>query len=1010
MSIVLPLTTMQKAYLLGKSKQFPLSKSSMHDFRELHGSISKVQFTQALTRLVQQYDALRTKINEHALTQEILDTIEIEQQIDDVDLQHLSLDDAWAQVARYKAKYQHYLHDLDTPPWRMAFIQMPHVAPDSTLILASFDGLILDGFSISALLEALFNTQSTPHTTVPISEKVQQPNKQDQQFWLEKISKIDQIPQLPWLTPLDKITDPHYARCSIKVAAQDWLAFSKLASKQRLLPNALLTTVVLEILSKWTEERQILVSVPVSNTALTGGVANHSSFVVLHYQHHLEKNLIERGQEIQHQVMQAMAHSTFSGIDIAKQLIKQTENTLVLPIALTNGLAWKKPVQNETMRYIGGQTQTPQLALDIRLSHSAYTDLMIDFDYVEEALNTHTITDLAHHIKSKIEELSKLTDLQQQPTPQNIDVALEKWQSNSEISQNIESHLAQIEQQLFKKPSNKSALVFDDVAISYQSLAEKVACVATALQGLGIKQKQVVAICLPKSPEHIYVMLACALCNFIWLSVDMDSPQSRQNYILTNSQVDLVVGLSPVSDFNFIHIEDALNTNNATHKWSYQHNETPAYYLYTSGSTGTPKCVVLNNVATANTVEQSKILWNINASDTHLAVTPFHHDMALFDIFLPLSVGGTLVIPTQTQAKSAIDWAQLIEKNKVTVWCSVPAMADMLLTAAQSHQLKSLRLISQGGDYVKPKVIEKFRQILPQTRLISIGGPTETTILSIWHDITPKDQTVIPYGKPIAHNQYHILNEQGEVCPIEVVGQMYMTGINLCNGYLQEGQLKQHDFVQLNHQRAYRMSDRGYLNQNGDIIFTGRNDGYLKVRGVRIAASEVENALLKHAEITDAVVTTCLNPMFEGHELVAIYTTPLQEMSSKALRDFLLQYLPNSHVPTRWLYVAQFPVTRNGKVDRKALQNMAQESLYKNYKEAPIISALQQEILSLIQKVKPEALLEYSLTQIGLTPHYINRIAKKSTAHFKQPIDYYRLAQSRTVKELVDSISQHIKN
>lgn len=178
MSIVLPLTTIQKAYLLGKSKQFPLSKSSMHDFRELHGSISKVQFTQALTRLVQQYDALRTKINEHALTQEILDTIEIEQQIDDVDLQHLSLDDAWAQVARYKVKYQHYLHDLDTPPWRMAFIQMPHVAPDSTLILASFDGLILDGFSISALLEALFNTQGTPHTMVPISEKVQQPSKQ----------------------------------------------------------------------------------------------------------------------------------------------------------------------------------------------------------------------------------------------------------------------------------------------------------------------------------------------------------------------------------------------------------------------------------------------------------------------------------------------------------------------------------------------------------------------------------------------------------------------------------------------------------------------------------------------------------------------------------------------------------------------------------------------------------------------------------------------------------------
>lgn len=563
-------------------------------------------------------------------------------------------------------------------------------------------------------------------------------------------------------------------------------------------------------------------------------------------------------------------------------------------------------------------------------------------------------------------------------------------------------------------------------------MGENVAKVRVALTQAGVTEKQVVAICLKKSPEHIYAMLACALSNIIWLPVDMDSPQARRDYILKNSRVDLVISDAPVEGMAYVDIHAALQAPICpAQTWQYQHDSSPAYYLYTSGSTGTPKCVVLNNRATSNILQQSILDWNIQHNDIHLAATPFHHDMSLFDILVPLSVGGTLVIPTIEQAKSAVAWAQLIDQYKVSIWCTVPAMADMLLTAAEPRQLKSLRLINQGGDYVKPSVVQKFRQILPHTRLISIGGPTETTILSIWHEITPQDRDVIPYGKALKHNEYHLLNLHGEFCPVGVIGQMYMTGVNLSNGYLLDGQILQKDFVLLTlpngeQKRAFRMSDKGYFRADGSIIFAGRDEGYLKVRGVRIAASEVENALLKYAEITDCVVMTCINPVFEGNELVAIYTTAhpqTGDLNPAALRQFLQSFVPNSHIPSRWLYLSGFPITRNGKIDRKALQKLAQETLYQTY--VPISPAepmqspqpqLEQEILQLLRQSLPaqqssaDLFMETEILAVGMTPSYLNRLAKHCAQQFNTPIDFYMLAKCKTVQEMVDNIKNQVNH
>ncbi|MGM7310885.1 acinetobactin non-ribosomal peptide synthetase subunit BasA, partial [Acinetobacter baumannii] len=478
---------------------------------------------------------------------------------------------------------------------------------------------------------------------------------------------------------------------------------------------------------------------------------------------------------------------------------------------------------------------------------------------------------------------------------------------------NIENFLKQIYENIFDQNSNRTALIFEDRSISYAEVGTQVAKVMYALKMQDLATGSVVAICLRKSPEHIYTALACARTGIIWLPVDMDSPPSRLNYLLTNSRADVVVSDSSIAGVQTLNINEILSaTTEYEPSLNAEINRRPAYYLYTSGSTGTPKCVVLNNQATENTLQQTISEWKITADDVIMAVTPFHHDMSVFDVFASMAVGATLVVPSFEQSKNAVVWANLVDRCKVTIWSSVPAIVDMLFSVAQKEQLQSLRLIAQGGDYIKPSLIAKLRQQLPNARLFSLGGPTETTIWSIWHEINEQDQEIIPYGKALENNRYFILDENLKPCQMGEVGTMYMTGLNLSNGYLLDGEIYYKDFVEIQvseneTQTAFRMSDQGYFREDGNIIFAGREEGYLKIKGVRISAAEVENALTKNPYIHNCVVVSCVHPTTETQELVAVYTLENKykttRLNSPELKNFLKIHLPSSHIPSKYLAV-----------------------------------------------------------------------------------------------------------
>lgn len=554
-----------------------------------------------------------------------------------------------------------------------------------------------------------------------------------------------------------------------------------------------------------------------------------------------------------------------------------------------------------------------------------------------------------------------------------------------------------------------------------------------ALKMQDLATGSVVAICLRKSPEHIYTALACALTGNIWLPVDMDSPPSRLNYLLTNSRANVVVSDSFIAGVQTLNINEILSaTTEYKPSFNAEINRRPAYYLYTSGSTGTPKCVVLNNQATENTLQQTISEWRITADDVIMAVTPFHHDMSVFDVFAAMAVGATLVVPSFEQSKNAVVWADLVDRCKVTIWSSVPAIVDMLFSVAQKEQLQSLRLIAQGGDYIKPSLIAKLRQQLPNARLFSLGGPTETTIWSIWHEINEQDQEIIPYGKALENNQYFILDENLKPCQMGEVGTMYMTGLNLSNGYLLDGEINYKDFVDIQvseneTQTAFRMSDQGYFREDGNIIFTGREEGYLKIKGVRISAAEVENALTKNPYIHNCVVVSCVHPTTETQELVAVYTLENKykttRLNTPELKNFLKIHLPSSHIPSKYLAVDIIPLTRNGKIDRKAVQVIAQGKIYvsstlsaNSSKTSSAVAEVGDSVLSVFreciadsQAEKMDIFYRSEILDIGIRPKQLMSIAQKLSQKLNTQIDFYTLVSCKTIQDVVNKLEQQIK-
>jgi amino acid adenylation domain-containing protein len=491
----------------------------------------------------------------------------------------------------------------------------------------------------------------------------------------------------------------------------------------------------------------------------------------------------------------------------------------------------------------------------------------------------------------------------------------------------VGSALDAITAQCGQRPE-RTAVRCEDQELTYGALEARSNQLARRLQAMGVDTGGLVALYVDRSVDMLVGLLGIMKAGGAYVPVDPAFPCERVAYMLQDSAATVILSQGHLTaalpeheaqvlcldqDWSAIAQEDDGRIFGTTHA------DDLAYVIYTSGSTGKPKGVEVTHGALINVLRSMAREPGLDESDRLLAVTTLSFDIAGLELYLPLAVGGQVVIASRALAVDGAQLARTIEEQGITVMQATPATWRLLLQAnwAGSPRLRVLC----GGETLSRDLAE---QLLPRcAQLWNLYGPTETTIWSTIYRVT-SGTSAVPVGHPIDNTEILILDDDGQPVAPGTAGELFIGGDGLARGYLKQPELTAERFIahpsgNTSAKRVYQTGDLVKRLPDGNLEHLGRADFQVKVRGFRIELGEIEMALERHAGARQAVVLAREDS--PGDKRLVAYAAATGDAwpSSAELRETLGATRPDYMVPGLYHFVNDFPLTPNGKVDRKAL-------------------------------------------------------------------------------------------
>jgi amino acid adenylation domain-containing protein len=505
------------------------------------------------------------------------------------------------------------------------------------------------------------------------------------------------------------------------------------------------------------------------------------------------------------------------------------------------------------------------------------------------------------------------------------------------------------------------AVMHDYTAITYLELNRRANALARHLQVLGVGRGVRVGILMKKSSEIPEALLAVLKAGGIYVPMHTSLPAARVQFILEDAHVQVLltnIVIKPLKDNKVyvVHLDkDKLPTDDdGTNPQTNITTADLAYIIYTSGSTGHPKGVMVPHSALVNFLWSMLARPGMNAGDVLLSVTSISFDIAALELFLPLLAGATVVLASEEMITNPVLIGQAISHYHVNTMQATPATWQLLLESGWAGEpgLKALC----GGERLTRTLAD---QLLDRVgNLWNMYGPTETTVWSAVNQIRKGDNP-ITIGQPVGNTQLYILNRHLQPLPIGVVGELHIGGEGLAQGYLNHAQLTTEKFIPDGFSakpgaRLYKTGDHARYLPDYSIEILGRMDDQVKINGHRIELGEIAALLLQHPSVRQAIVIS--RAEHSGDKRLVTYFVPNQNQppDAGALQDFLRQNLPAYMIPAVFIPIDRFPLTPNGKIDRKSLpmpEDISQLSVYiapRNPTEQ-ILAGIWQDVLNIKQ-------------------------------------------------------------
>ncbi|PIF46130.1 amino acid adenylation domain-containing protein/thioester reductase-like protein [Chryseobacterium sp. 52] len=663
-----------------------------------------------------------------------------------------------------------------------------------------------------------------------------------------------------------------------------------------------------------------------------------------------------------------------------------------------------KPIDNEKVEWIFNEKAKFDLQFEVLPNDKT---LKINIDYSDLLFKEKSIAEMAEAYQYILTSIASHPD--QKIGDIDIHSVLEKGKTNESEKAEFPKTFIELFEEQVKRTPEKTALLLSGMGISYQDLDKKSSYIANQLISSGIKNGDFVACYQEQSINRIITLLGIVKSGAAYVPLDTSYPLDRIKILIEDTQPKFLITSTQFSSFKneiaepVLFVEEMLNSPHKNNRASYADTHSPTdlvYIIHTSGTTGTPKGVLIEHRSLANFITEYGNLLDINEKDRTLQFSPYNFDGSVIDLWIPLTKGATVLLYPNNKLLGEHLY-EFISLHHISV---IPFISPSVLSTIPQRPDLSLKVIGTGGETCPAQVNQYWRQV---TQLINVYGPTETTVAVnkyIFDDIHP-DNTL---GNAIKNMKFYVLDQYHRKVPNGVVGELYISGIQLSRGYLNNPGLTAKKFINnpfIHEQnsiysRMYKTGDQVKVLSDGMIEYVGRTDHQVKVRGYRIELAEIENILCQIKGIKNATVhvhkasetTQSLRAFVSGE-------SPISHIKSE-----LNKKLPSYMVPQEIFMVESMPVKSNGKIDMDSLNSIAEKHItdvLEIEEEEPA-----NEYERIIKEVWTEVLqrkilnMEDDFFQLGGHSLLLTKLYNKLFAHFPNTISLSELYTNSTIRKL----------
>lgn len=940
---VFPLTNVQTAYVMGRNSIFELGGRSTHIYYEFVNELDINKFNIAFNKFIKVQPMLRAVI-EPTGYQKILDKVP-EYHIEQFDLTNSSKVEKQKFILKKREEMSHHIFKIDK--WPLFNIEMAQIESNKVYMFCDFDLLIADATSLIILIDEVMNYYDTDAEPVPLEAsfrdyvyklldvKNSRRYQVDKNFWKKRLMQYPPAPNL--ISGFNKkMSLPKFKRLQTVISSDIWSKIKRIAEEKMISPTIVLCTAYSMILGYWSNQKSFTINCPVSGKSKADkkmsrvmGDFTKELLLPINRSNIETGNFWENATAVRDVFMMAYKHSAFDGMDIIKQLEKKYRSgtDAIMPIVFTSMV-----FQDEKFNLLDklgqlkyGISQTPQVYLDCQVMEID-GELTITWDYVEDLFDKQTITGMFNKYEALVLNINIDGFFDKNIFNLSYEDRLLIKEYNNTNSYIEKATLQDILFESFEKYSDEIAISDGKSSIKYKELNKLTDEVAATLKAEGLGVGDFIGIDASRCTETVINILGVIKCGAAYVPINSEYPEERQRYIYKRSGCKKMLYASYIHNV-LKHSSQKLILNKKAN------SSDTAYVIYTSGSTGEPKGVVISNKSVCNTILDINSRFNVTKNDKVIGISSFCFDLSVYDIFGTIAAGAQLYIASS--ARNIPELIDIVRKEKITVWNTVPAIMELYIDELQRIEQKqiegkcaidnlcnnkTLRVVMLSGDWIPISLPNRIKSEYPDANIYSLGGATEASIWSIYYPVnkTKVEWSSIPYGYPLSNQRLYILDDNMQLCPVGVVGQLYIGGSGVAVCYQNDVEKTKAAFIE--HEklgRIYSTGDYGVMNRNGYIEFKGRKDNQVKIRGHRIELGEIENVLMKHESVENVAVINYKDNKDKNYLCAYIVTS--NNIDNIELVNWAASYLPDYMVPRQYVKLSEIPLTSNGKINKKVL-------------------------------------------------------------------------------------------